>query len=816
MRKFIMTVLVLMGVLGVAHGANINYSGRVISDGGAGVDYATVVVMQVGGGVGSLAGDSTVVGSAFTGIDGGFNVNIADSVAGASLLLEVSCFRYEKLIIHSNSGTAGLPKEITLSQSTIKQDIEEVVVAGKKTSFTRQGDRYIFRISDELEIAKSSNVYDILKITPLVTADDQGSITIAGAGSPQVYINSRRSRLSGENLMFYLRSIPATNLSNIEVMPIANSTYAGDGQFSVIDIKLKKRLDDGVNGSANISSTQVHTNRQSLGLNLNIRKKKVAVNTSIWGQNIGRQKMVTENQTLFLESGNIRNSNERQFLAMAGAGGSITVDYDISDRQVLGVTLTGHYGEMWGQTNTTTSYGNNRYPTFDSIYSTAIKSNTYMTNMAANINYQLKTDSKGNLFTIDVDYLDYSTLGRQTTSFDRVTEDGSLMYTLDKMLQRLPQHNRAITGKAQYNYDLGRWGELSTGVDVQATTSDDNSYYASFEWDNKNETLSNHFVYTEIISSLFASYTTQWVPKFSSTIGARLEYDYTNAEQRTLGEQVKNFKLKLLPTLYLNYNINDDNILSYALSDRLTHPHYSKLNSFRTYSSPNSYSSGNPYLRPAKSLSQDLQYTFKGKLITRAEYSTTSDAPVSFTIPTPEGGTNTTTVNMGSSKEAALGVYMSGSYFDDRWYPNNGLSIWYSDQQGMVDNTPYHSYTTYFSFSMNNTVILSKKHKLQASLYYSLSLSSKSKEDYSYPTNIMGMSIKKGFGNFYVSLACDNIKLQKYNSISERTNNGVFYRNIVNTGFTSFSINVSYAFGDSSVRGARSRSTSGDDVKSRL
>ena len=71
---------------------------------------------------------------------------------------------------------------------------------------------------------------ELLKLAPGVWADDNGSISINGKSGAKVLINEREVRMTNEQLMSYLRSLPAENLQRIEIIP-QSGFYAYNNKY---------------------------------------------------------------------------------------------------------------------------------------------------------------------------------------------------------------------------------------------------------------------------------------------------------------------------------------------------------------------------------------------------------------------------------------------------------------------------------------------------------------------------------------------------------------------------------------------------------
>lgn len=776
---------------------------KVVDESNCGVSCAIVLALN--------AKDSTVIRSIVTDNDGWFELgSTPGDVSG--VLLDVSCSGYGR-----SFGAVPIDTDhIVIKSLDVKGgSIDDVVVEGKRTTFERSGDKYTFRISDKLEIVKSSTIYDILKLTPLVIVSDiDNTISVAGGSSSHIYINGRRNKMPQEALITYLQSMPATLLGSIDILPIANSTYAGDGIFSVININLKRNPDNGVSGMVNLSSMQSHSNASTLSTNINLRHDKLGANLSVWGRGQGNFRQEKLNNTLFVESNDRNITNSKTFSNGGNGGGSLNLDYDISDRQVIGVVVSASFARNQGYASSFTRYENGS-GLLDSLYRSNIEQHNYDRNISANINYQLRTDQKGSTLNVDVDYVNYLRINYLTNVFDRLNNDSSYYYTLDKLLQRLPQQVEAWAAKVNYAHQFGRWGSLSVGGHFQSTKSEDNSYYASGEWSNNDANLSNHFVYNEIIPSLFASYSVQWNNKFSTTIGSKFEYTHTRADQRTMNESVKTNRFRVLPSLFLSYMPNANHSIAYTLSNAQQHPGYQFMNSFRIYSSPTSYSEGNPYLRPETQISNSIDYAYKGKLQVIARNIFRENLAVRDFQPYGESGLKETVINLGYESQTSLLVGMTGMYFNDYLMANNFVGYTHGQQSGVSAGEHFKEYYNIILVSLNNTVVLSKKHQWLLGVSYMFHNGIQSGRTNTSDFDYFQMSITKNWPRWNLKVSySDSFDSLKSNSTTTNTSK---IHTVVYTLSNPrvFNVYLSYKFGKQ-IRSTRQRSTSSDEIKGRL
>lgn len=105
---------------------------------------------------------------------------------------------------------------------------------------------------------KDGNALESFRYIPFITANDK-EISIIGKESTQIYINGHKCTLSGETLQAYLRSLPANDIESIEILHSPNATYRGEGNFGVINIILKNKKKNGMQGLANLTLTKKNT-----------------------------------------------------------------------------------------------------------------------------------------------------------------------------------------------------------------------------------------------------------------------------------------------------------------------------------------------------------------------------------------------------------------------------------------------------------------------------------------------------------------------------------------------------------------------------
>jgi iron complex outermembrane recepter protein len=116
---------------------------------------------------------------------------------------------------------------------------------------------------------------EVLEKSPGVTVDKDGNISLRGKQGVIIMIDGKPSYQTGEQLVNFLRSLPSTNLDQIEIMTNPSSKYDASGNSGVINIKTKKIKQKGFNGNIGLAYGQGIYSKTNNSINLNYRTGKL-------------------------------------------------------------------------------------------------------------------------------------------------------------------------------------------------------------------------------------------------------------------------------------------------------------------------------------------------------------------------------------------------------------------------------------------------------------------------------------------------------------------------------------------------------------
>ena len=96
-----------------------------------------------------------------------------------------------------------------------------------------------------------------------------------------ILVDGRPTQLGGADLANFLRSMNSNQLDQIEIMTNPPARYDAAGNAGVINIKTKKSVRAGFNGSANLTYSQGRYPKTAEAFNFNYREGKVNLFTNL-------------------------------------------------------------------------------------------------------------------------------------------------------------------------------------------------------------------------------------------------------------------------------------------------------------------------------------------------------------------------------------------------------------------------------------------------------------------------------------------------------------------------------------------------------
>lgn len=756
-------LLFLFPLMGL--GMEYNVRGCVANEKDEKIEFATVVFLD---------GDRQIAGTT-TDVDGCFTIVMPQG-------------KYELKVsyvgLKTFNDTIAVNKNLDLDKIVLGKnsvEMKELTVTGM--SIRREADRFVMALENQ-PITIGKNGEDILKEAPGVWINDN-KISINGKSGTKVYINDRELKMSNDQLMNYLKSFNAEDISKIEVIPVAGAEYSADTSGGIIKITLKKNRDNGLMGSARLSTSVMENSiSYSPSVSVNYKKGKLGINGYAWALTRPISKSYAKENTQYADgSSQISNSvkDEKNELY---SGGKIGAFYDFTDRQSIGLevecNLSHDPSKLSSSTDLLSKDGNLH---MQSIYDT--KRNNENT-INATFNYINKLDTVGSSFKILSQY----TYDDNCKKSDNYSNKLIGAIELDSIFRENTKSKYKVFNiGADLVKVLNKVYKVKAGAKYTLNDMKNKTY---FDY-QKGEiwipaTAYNYDVnYDENIFAVYAigdASCGRW--KFN--VGLRGEYTHSRGE----GDYVKQDYFDLFPDANVNFALTDkqDYSINLKYSRSIGRPSFWDLSPLRMQISDYSYQEGNPNLKASYDNTYELSFAFAYKYSLTFNYSNIenfrsqkffndeTDSKIMYVKP------------MNQYKFKVYGINVYAPIQITKWW-NTSLNISFASlRQKETKELPYSTcnlLNANISFRFN----LPHNFYIETSAYIQNKVRLGSIE--MQPMCWLNASIKKTFDNnkWAIALSGDNIlnRSNKINGISNEYTRSYLVKSNIKT-----SVSVSYNF----------------------
>lgn len=640
--------------------------------------------------------------------DGSFEMNIKSGFYKIGINL-LGFTDYEKEFLLEKDTDLGV---IILKENTTK--LGEVVIQSKKKTIEQKTDRLVYNLENNVTTTGGDALSAINTAPGVVVKNDL--IMILGKGTSRVMIDGRLIELTGEELNNFLKSISAGDIKNIEIISNPPAKYEADGTGGLINIIMKKGVRDSWKNTTTASYDQNKYGIYTLRNNFFYNKNKFRFSASVNGKT--GYKNADESLKMYFPDG-LSKMNSTTKVKDENLSGKLALDYDFSKSTTIGIQfLNDRNNPDFGSDIRIEKY--NVQNELKDVTLNKSFTDKGSKNQTYNVHLITKLDSLNRKLSFDVDYFNYS------SKFDRDFIANN--YTPDMQFVDVNQAGRNIS-----NQDIDNWSfkadmehpfkalNLSYGAKMSFTNSvsDVLFYNNATGTPELDPNQSNQFKYTENNQAIYINGDKKINEKWNLQMGLRIENTQTSGFSETLNQENVNDYLKLFPTFYASYKKNENNSFSLNYGKRINRPRFDLLNPFKVYINSNSYSEGNPFLRPSFSDNFELAHSYKEILRTSIFMNViTNGYGVVFTS-IPETNTQIVTrENYFKGLNYGVGESYSAG-FTNWWQSENSLYFLGSKTEFIKDINATPSNSLQIDFSTNNTFILGKTTKLQIDFSYS-------------------------------------------------------------------------------------------------
>ncbi|SKB81941.1 outer membrane beta-barrel family protein [Daejeonella lutea] len=482
--------------------------------------------------------------------------------------------------------------QISLGSQSYK--LSEVKVVADRAIIKQETDRINYDIKADPE-SKGSTVLEIMRKVPLLSVDGDDNLMMNGNKSYKILINGKPSGMMERNSKDILRSMPASSIKNVEVIFSPSSKYDVEGVAGIINIVTDKKVDNGYNGSINLSE-RFPLGGPATGGSFTIKHDKLGA--SFLGGASQYLSPAAENfnvrSTTGLNPTNlIQNSIKKSDVKTAYVGFDISYELDslnlisgqfnVSRNKLLGDAiqsslLSNSSGSIQGYTLTNDIHENG-------------------SSADAGLNYQLGFRSnKSRLLTLSYRFLEYDNkLLNNLNITDRIS------YNTPNYIQENDGSSREQTVQIDYVHPFRR---INVEGGVKGIFRTNNSAFNYHSYDEIKASYENIPAFSNLYENkqnIFSAYNTYQfnIKTWGFKAGARIENTIVNADFFSTSSSVRQNYLNVIPAVAISKKFKDLSMMSLTFTTRMQRPGITQLNPFVDRSNPEYYNSGNPDLNPA-------------------------------------------------------------------------------------------------------------------------------------------------------------------------------------------------------------------------
>jgi iron complex outermembrane receptor protein len=639
--------------------------------------------------------------------DGSFEINLKEGSYKIRMNL-IGFMDSEKGILIEKDTDLGV---IILKENAT--NLSEVVIQSKKNTIEQKIDRVVYNLENNVTNVGGDALSAINTAPGVVVQNDV--INTLGKGASRVMIDGRMIELTGEELNGFLKSISASDIKNIEIISNPASKYEAEGTGGLINIIMKKGARNSWKNTTTVSSDQSQYGIYNLRNNFFYNKNKFRFSASVNGKTGYRN--INETLDMHFDEGPTKMAVGSK-LNEENISGKVALDYDFSENTTVGFQFLKDKSNPDFDANIRI----NKYNTQNELDS-YINNTSFIDRKSGNQTYNMhlitKVDSLNRKLSFDVDYFKYDSKYDMDFTARNYSSDGTFVDVNQSGRNISNQDIDNLSFKADMEHPL-QGLNLSYGAKMSFTNSNsDVIFYNTITGTPELDTnQSNQFKYTENNQAIYISGDKKINDKWNFQLGLRLENTQTNGFSETLNQETKNNYFKLFPTFYTSYKKNENNSFSLNYGKRIRRPSFSLLNPFRVYISSNSYSEGNPFLKPSFSDNFEFAHSYKKILRTSVFLNAITDGYGVIFTANPETNTQIVTrENYFKGLNYGIGETYSAN-IAEWWQSENSVYFLGSKIKFIKDinATPLNSLEV--DFSTNNTFSLGKESKLQIDFTY--------------------------------------------------------------------------------------------------
>ncbi|MBF4507558.1 TonB-dependent receptor [Flavobacterium sp. JLP] len=499
---------------------------------------------------------------------------------------------------------------ISIGTITLQNDtnlLHDVVVHSQKKQIQKTDEGFIFNAVSNIS-QSGGTATDMLKSIPTVAVDAEGGITMRGK-SPLILINGKNSAISN------MDQIAASSIESIEIISNPTAKYDANAESGVINIKLKKNNQNGLNGAVVLGGGFGAKGRINSSVLLNQKTEKWNFGLGYDNRFAGRTKKINSDRTnYFIDDEHFIHQNRNDERKEGLQNLKLNIDFSPNEKNTFSFEALGN---MESQDNDETLYTQvttsaNDFFSSNKRHSLELE-RSKVGELAFNYDKKFDDDRKNLNASITSSF----NKDRENTNIDTYNYDEYQQQIDEVVFQRTHnyEHENISNAILNYTFPVSEKSIIETGY--KGTFRFFNSDFESADLVNGeyviNPLASNIFKYNEQINAAYAMLNSfigdKENPKWKYNLGLRAENVSNNGATQNNSDRFNNDYFKLFSSASLQLNLKQDEFVKIGYSKRINRPDLDDLNPFMDITDALNPHSGNPYLKPEIIHIGEISYT---------------------------------------------------------------------------------------------------------------------------------------------------------------------------------------------------------------
>lgn len=549
--------------------------------------------------------DSTLIGGTTADFEGNFSFMANEG----NYLLRVGFIGYDnfykKIVIKGKQLNIGI---VRLQSGT--KALDEVTVVGVTSIFTSDIDKRVYNVENNI-LAEGASASELLNTLPSVQIDENGGITMRGSGNILIYINGRPTNMTSEETENILAQFPANSIKDVELITNPSARYDAQGVGGIINIILKKDVRLGLNGQVNAA---VGTrDKYQTGLSLNYGLEKWIFNASynfqsryIFELSESLRRSFAGNISPFLDQDfDTRNTNQNHLV-------NVGIDHLINENATWGV-----YGRFSHTSRDRVRIYNQRHQNInrgqDSLFVRVLTEDQFARNLEVGTTFDVDIDTLGQKLYSSISYA--ATKQDRIEFFDQRFFDANNLEDPGRLQDQIygrPIDSDLWIAQVDYTKPYANGGRLESGLKGTFSYFRPSQFFEQLDLESNeyvnNDTITNAFDFDELVLGGYVIYRNT-MQKLAYQLGLRAEQTYTLGIDDNSGISYENNYFSLFPSIYLTYDLGEEEEFLINFSRRINRPSWGQLAPFYNAQDLLNTRLGNPVLRPEFTDSYEMGYT---------------------------------------------------------------------------------------------------------------------------------------------------------------------------------------------------------------